>query len=130
MDLFENIANIFEKNKLPPINGKSNLLFMINRYLSMNPISFLESTEANYYNGKIPNSYVERLLFYSVQKETPAPFIKYIKNKKDKSGKIDKKVLSEICNKYCCNENHGKEIIEILKAEGKNVKKMLGFKGK
>ncbi len=127
MELFENIKNIFEKNELPPINGKSKNLFMINRYLSMYPNTFLESTESNYYNGKIPNSFVERLLFHTVPKKVPAPFIKYIKGKK--TYKIDKVLLSKICEFFKVNEHHGIEIIEILKSKGRNPKRMFGLKG-
>ncbi len=124
MDLFEKIKNIFEKNE-KPIGQKNNDIFMINRFLSMHPESLLEAEYSNYFNGKIPNEYLEYLLYYTVDKKNKAPFIKYIK--KNTESKIDQKVLTKVCTIFNCNERHGKEIIETLKAEGKNLKQTFGI---
>jgi len=122
--MFDELKNLFEK-KEPIVD--SNNGFMLNRYLSMYVSTFTDSVCVNNYLGKIPNKLFNILLYSIVGKENQAPFIKYIK-KKDSKKKVDKILLEKVCKGFCCNERHGEEIIEVLKAEGKNPKHIFGLK--
>lgn len=123
---FEVIKNIFEKNELPDSQEAGKFNFIITRYLSLYRNTFLEASDAAFFFGKLPDDIYEKLLYHLIDSESPAPFIKYIKNPKEK--KYDKVLLDEVCEFYKVNERHGKEIIDIAKAQKINLKKEFGIK--
>ncbi len=127
MALFDNVKNVFQKEDIPEVGGKSAEVYMVSRFLSMTPHSVLDAVDAGKYLGKIPNWAYDRLLFFLVEKKNSAPYIKYIKKKGDN---VDKVLLGKVCTAFCCNERHGREYIEVLKAEGHNPKHLFGLKGK
>lgn len=122
---FDKINNLFEKNDPIDPTDNYNDIFIINRFLSFYKRSFFEADEASKYIGKIPNWIIMALLYSTVERENPAPRMKYTKKAKEK---ISKELIEEVCSGFECNENHAKEIIEILKASGKNPKQIFGVK--
>lgn len=121
---FDYLKALFTKTELPGKPGQFE--FIATRYLSMYPNTILEAINAAQYLGKIRPEIYGRVLYLTVPKEKPSPFIKYIK--KPKEPTIDKILLGKVCKSYHCNEKTGREIIEIAKAKKYKLKKEFGLK--
>lgn len=121
--MFDELKNIFEKSERPEMLSST---YMINRFLSMYPDTFLVAENLNRLSSRLPGWAAASYLFLSVKKEKPAPFIKYVGKKKGKD--IDEKLRSEIVRVFNCSDNHADEIIELLRKKKVNLKAIFGMR--
>lgn len=99
--------------------------FMINRILSFQPKTILLSIEINKFISRLPSWASKQLFNLGVQKQKRSPYLKYLKRGKKQSPKL----LRKICHAFCCNEYHGKQIINIVREQkGKNPESYFGLK--
>lgn len=125
MNLFAVIENLFTKKEVVDSSTAFKESYMVNRYLSMLPETFLLSVESNRLSTKLPGWATGSLLFNSIDKRVPAPWIKYIKKPRQL---VDKEVLLRLGEYLCCSYKHAIDSKKILEANGVNVYGMFGMK--
>jgi hypothetical protein len=127
MELFEFINNAYLKKE--NITSKTGFkdVYMANRFLSMNPSSFLDSWEANNIIFKIPVWAGSCLLYHAIKRRKKAPRNDYIKAEK---VNLDKSLVDIISNYLCCSNKHAKETLVLLNKIGVDVRVMFGIKSK
>lgn len=114
--LFEQIDNLWEKNKQVTSSSKPESVYMMNRFLSLTPSGFLVASDCNRMIG-LPDWAKHVLLYYALPKMRK-PWSKYPKMAKEKLPEKKQKALTRICNKYCVKEFHGMQIMQILESKG------------
>jgi hypothetical protein len=115
--LFEQLKNLWTKEK--PVNTKTKVesIYMINRFLSLTADGFLAACDLNRFR-KLPVWAQLPFLYYSLP-EKPAPWKTYPKVPgKDKLTPKQQVALDRICNRFCVKEFHGKQIVDILQMQG------------
>lgn len=132
-DLFQFLSNTFEKREVEtPTTCDKGEFYMVVKYLSLYPDTFFVSDDANRLMAKIPPWATGCFLYHSVDKQNPAPFIKYPKKDK-KESKEDKKqteLLKKVSAYFCCSLVHAEQIITILEKKHNNVYHLFGMEGK
>lgn len=117
--LFDQIQNLYTKEKVVKTDTKPESIYMINRFLSLSVRSFLAATECNI-SSKMPEWAKLPFLFYTIGK-CPPPKIKYPKMEKEVLTPRRKKALNRICQKFCVKEFHGMQILLLLEQQGIKV---------
>ena len=113
-NLFDFIENLFVKRE--PVNSQTVFKeqYMTIKFLSLYPGTFFIAEEANRLMTGIPGWGVNCFLFANIQKGKP-PRFEYPKKQQQKT--LDKKVISKLCEHFCCGEQNAIEIASILERE-------------
>jgi len=98
--------------------------YMVNRILSFAPEACLQTHELNRFVGRLPTWATDPLFNLVIPKNARRGFFRYARKKK----KYEPKLIAKICETYCVNEYHAKQIIEVLRRQNKKPESFYGLK--
>ena len=120
MNLWEKLQAILKGEKFKIKNDA----YIINRFLSFSQESIILSIGINRYIGIIPDWAVQNIYETCIQHRKNPSYIKYPRKTKTKE-----KVLTEKISRHlCCNENHARQTIELLRKNGHKPEIYFGLK--
>jgi len=101
--------------------------FLVNRILSYQPDTVLLAIEINKYMSRLPGWAIKSIFNIGIRKRRKRPYLNY----PQKARKINKNQLllrNKISSTFCVNNNHADQIIQLLRAMGKEPEKFFGLK--
>ena len=116
--LFDQIKAVWESSPALTTNTKPESLYMVNRFLSLDPDGLLAAIDCNRAHG-LPEWAALQFLKYSTVKK-PSPYNKYPK-KLVKSKKLtpkQQKALEKVCGHFAISEFHGTQVMSLLEQQG------------
>jgi len=126
MNPFEIVKTLFTTDDLTVLSGSKDE-FIVNRWISFNPSTFFTAVKCGRYIGRLPSWAIYSFLNIHIKKRHSAPFIKYIKKKKET---IDKDVLNVIGQHFCSSDRTSKEIISLLEMQSIDIANEFGINKK
>lgn len=124
-DLFSFIENLFTKEEAVTTKTEFKESFMVIKFLSLYPATFIVAAEANKLLAKLPNWAVACYLFGCIEKDRKP---KFIYPKAENKSQFKEIVIKEIAQKFCCSKNHAEQIANILQKEKPEMIKMIEAK--
>jgi len=133
MNTFDFIENSFRKKNnttslTKQLDSKESV-FMMCRWSSMHPLSFLASYLTSQYATKIPKWASCCLFYHNIKKGNP-PQLNYIKKDNKKNTEIKNKILKKVMSYYNCSSFHAEQILIIYKNKDINIYNAFGINGK
>lgn len=116
MDLFSQIRNLYTNTKsdwMEDINDTEIQPFIINRFLAMNSNVRLQARWLDKYVFSLPPKMYLSLAWSVVPKQQKAPFVRYIKKKKDTEDEFDF-ILHKVRKQFCLSDNDYESIKDRL----------------
>lgn len=113
--LFEEVDNLYLKQRQVTTKDKPESIYMVNRFVSLSFNGFLAACDLNSLN--IPEWAKLVYLYYSIPK-MKKPWNKYPKQEKEKVTEKHKKSLARICRRFAVRLHHGEQILQILASKG------------
>lgn len=117
--LFDQIHALWDKSKVPDTNTALESVYMVNRFISLDPMGFWDASELNSIINLPEWCYAPLMhvrLPYSERK-----FCKYPKNLNPKRTESEIATVARICEKYCCSTYHGEQYVKLFIMQGVNV---------
>lgn len=113
-DLFSFIENLFTKQEIVDTRTEFKEIFMVVKFLSLYPATFMTAAEVNRLSTKIP-SWASACHLYSSIEENRKPKFNYPKS--ENKSKYSDVVIKTIAQKFCCSKIHAEQIACILDKE-------------
>lgn len=117
--LFDQINNLWTKEKRVSTETKAESIYMISRFLSLTQDGFLAAMDLNQIH-KAPEWCKLPYLYYALPQQA-VPRNKYPKIEKVKITPRRQRALDRICKKFCVLPFHGLQIITLLEKQGIQV---------
>ncbi|KYK24177.1 hypothetical protein AYK24_06615 [Thermoplasmatales archaeon SG8-52-4] len=117
--LFDELNDVFTK-KVDTISNP----YMLNRFLSFYPKTFLFVSELNRFMARLPKWAIVAMYNYGFKKLGRAPYINYAKVTK----RTEPKLVDKVANALNCNERHARETIDLLRKMGHKPEQFFGLK--
>ena len=117
-DLFDQLNDVWKQSGNITTKTKPSSVYMTNRFLSLDPDSFLAASDCNRIHG-LPEWAALPFLKYATPKGN-APRNTYPKKLTEGKKLTDKKklALKRICTKFNVSDFHGMQIYQLLEAQG------------